>query len=197
VGECLEQSIMRSRLLSRALSSPIPPYGTPDVRLPTHPFAIILFAALGCGRSAPESKIEVVAAPLPAEPADSREALKSLHKRASDAIRLKQFETAERLLGEAYLMVERLTPGDRMDAADVLNNFGTLETARLRFDLASGYLSKAEQMYRRILQDDHPLIVNVLRNRAFVARSDDDLLNADRLEREAKEMDARLKAKSK
>jgi Tfp pilus assembly protein PilF len=167
------------------------------VRIAALTLTIFLITALGCGRSAPEPKIEVVATPLPVEPADSREAMASLHQQAGAAIRQKQFETAERLLGEAYLMADRMTPGDSMDAADVLNNFGTLETARLRFDLASGYLSKAEQMYRRILQGDHPLIVKVLRNRAFVARSDDDLLNADRLEREAKEMDARLKAKVK
>lgn len=158
------------------------------MRLVTCPITIILLVLVGCGRSAPESKVEVVATPLLVEPADSREVLANLHKKAAAAIRSKQFEDAERLLGEAYLMADRLTPGDSMDAADVLNNFGTLEMARLRFDLASGYLSKAEQMYRRILQGDHPLIVNVLRNRAFVARADDDLLNADRLKREASAM---------
>ena len=107
----------------------------------------------------------------------------------------KQFEAAKQLLGQALVLALSKTSGDSKEAADVLNNFAVLETARQDFAEADNFLAKAETMYGRLYGADHPLIVNGLNNRAFIARMVKDDAKAERFERTAKEMDARMKAK--
>lgn len=167
------------------------------MRLTTTTIAFILIAALGCGRSAPEPKIEFTGIPLPPNPVDSPELFARIMKQAEEHIQQKEFDEAEHSLDAAFNVAIRLTPGDSKDAANVLDTLAILEMARKRFDEADSFLVKAGEMYTKVYGSDHSLIVNVLNNRAVIARTVKDTKKAEQFERDAKEMAARLRAKMK